>query len=74
MFSIGNGRLVNLWSGGDILESRVGAIYGAAVATSAEALDYVGGVSGVPETCTLASLAGGLVLIGAFAVRRRRGR
>ncbi|MFO1320532.1 MAG: PEP-CTERM sorting domain-containing protein [Burkholderiales bacterium] len=73
MFSIGNGRVVNLWSNGDITGSGVGAIYGVAVATSAEALDYVGGVSAVPEPGTVGMVAGGLLLVGAFAARRKHG-
>jgi hypothetical protein len=71
MFEIGGGRVVNLWSNGDLSGSGFGPIYGAAVATSASALDYVGGVVQTPEPGTFALLGGGVVLL---FIRRRRSR
>jgi hypothetical protein len=69
MFDIGGGRVVNFWSNGDPSGSGAGPIYGAAVATSANALDYVGGVTLTPEPNTLGLLGAGLL---AFVVSRRR--
>jgi len=69
MFDIGGGRVVNFWSNGDITGSGAGPIYGVAVATSANALDYVGGAILTPEPNTLALLGAGLL---AFVVSRRR--
>jgi len=69
MFDIGGGRVVNLWSNGDFIGSGVGPIYGVAVASSASALDYVGGVILTPEPSTLALLSGGLVML---VLQRRR--
>jgi hypothetical protein len=71
MFKIGNDRVVNLWSNGVFAGPAVGPIYGAAVATSAIALDYVGGVSLVPEPATR-TLA--LVALGLAGLLARRGR
>jgi hypothetical protein len=75
MFNIGGGRVVNLWSNGDLSESGTGPIdYGVAVATPQLALDYVGGVSvvaAVPEPSTYALLLAGLAVIGAVARRQR---
>ncbi len=66
MFSIGDGRVVDLWSNGDF-----GGIvdYGVAVATPDMALDYVGGVAAVPEPGTLGLLGSGL--LGMLMWRRR---
>jgi hypothetical protein len=69
MFDIGGGRVVDFWSNGTISGSGAGPIYGVAVATSANALDYVGGVSLAPEPNTLALLGGGLL---AFVIWQRR--
>jgi len=68
MFNIGGGRIVDVWSNGDPIGSGVGPIYGVAVATSATALDYVGGVTLAPEPGTLALLGGGFTLL---LIRRR---
>ena len=71
MFGIGGGRVVNIWSNGTPTGSGVGPIYGAALATSQTALDYVGGVSAAPEPGTIALLGGGFALL-MFARRRTR--
>ena len=70
LFDIGGGRVVNFWSNGD---TGGGVNYGVAVATSATALDYVGGgvavnAAGVavPEAGSLAMLAAGIVMLGAL--------
>ena len=63
MFNLGGGRVVNLWSNGDLSGTGAGHIYGAAVATKDMALDYVGGVSAIPEPSTVALLGSGLLLI-----------
>jgi hypothetical protein len=72
LFDIGNGRAVDLWSNGDFSGNGTGPIdYGVAVATSTEALDYVGGnVSQTPEPDALALVGGGL--LGLLVWRRRR--
>jgi len=69
MFEIGGGRVVDIWSNGDPAGTGVGPIYGAAVATSATALDYVGGVTLAPEPGTFAVLGGGLAML---VIRRRQ--
>lgn len=44
LFTIGNGQVVDVWSNGDFTGTGTGPIdYGVGVATSATALDYVGG-------------------------------
>jgi hypothetical protein len=68
MFSIGGGQVVDFWSNGNGPDGV--ADYGIAVATSALALDYVGGgVAPIPEPGTYAMLGGGLLAM--FAWRRR---
>jgi hypothetical protein len=69
MFDIGGGRVVDVWSNGDV--SGTGQIdYGVAVATPATALDYVaGGASITPEPSALALL--GIGLAGILIWRRR---
>ncbi len=73
MFSIGNGRVVNLFSFGT--PTGAGPMpYGVAVATSAMALDYVGGVAAVPEPGSVVLLGGGLLLVCLrYGSTRRRG-
>jgi hypothetical protein len=74
MFSIGGGKVVDLWSNGDIAGTGRGAIYGAAVADHTQAYDYVGGVSAVPEPGTIGLLGSGLLGIAAWRRRSfRRG-
>lgn len=76
MFTIGGGRVVNVWSNGDF--SGTGALpadYGVAVATAQTALDYVGGgvaVSAVPEPSTYALLMAGLGVVGCVARRNQK--
>jgi hypothetical protein len=72
MFKIGNDRVVNLWSNGVFASPAAGPIYGAAVATSAMELDYVGGVSLVPEPATRTMTLFALGLAGLLARRGRR--
>lgn len=69
MFNIGGGRVVDVWSNGDV--SGTGHIdYGVAVATADTALNYVsGGVSITPEPSAVALLGAGLLGI---AIWRRR--
>ena len=71
LFDIGGGRVVDLWSNGDLSGTGTGPIdYGVAVATPATSLDYVsGGVSVTPEPNALALLSGGL--LGLLVWRRR---
>lgn len=72
MFDIGGGRVVNFWSNG--ADAKGVADYGVAVATSQQALNYVGGgVAAVPEPGTLALSISGLigVLVWRRAVHRR---
>jgi len=70
LFDIGGGRVVNLWSNGDLSGTGNGPIdYGVAVATQDNALDYVSnGVSVVPEPSALVLLGFGLA--GMLAWRR----
>jgi hypothetical protein len=69
LFEIGGGRFVNLWSNGDFSGTGAAPVdYGVAVVTRENALDYVSGVSVVPEPGTLVLV--GLGLVGALAWRR----
>jgi PEP-CTERM motif-containing protein len=63
MFGIGGGRVVDVWSNGDMSQTGAGPIdYGVAVATADAALDYVGGgVSATPEPGALGLLGSGLL-------------
>jgi hypothetical protein len=69
MFNIGGGEVVDFWSNGVIADGT--ADYGVAVATSAQASDYVeGGVAAsVPEPSSLWLFASGL--LGLLFWRRR---
>ena len=72
MFTITGGDVVDFFSYG--YTPAPGPIYGVAVATSAQALDYVGGVDAVPEPSTwLTMLLGfaGLGFVGHRTSRRR---
>ncbi len=75
MFSIGGGRVVDLWSNGIFGPPGSAPIdYGTAVATADTALDYVtGGVSALPEPMDGALFVGGLAVLG-MAWRRRPAR
>ncbi len=70
MFEIGGGRVVDLWSGGTMNGSGAGPIYGIAVATSDKSLDYVRGVTVIPEPGTLGLLGAGL--LGVVVKKRLR--
>lgn len=75
LFNIGGGRVVDVWSNGDFTGTGTGPIdYGVGVATSATALDYVGGgvVATTPEPATLGLLGTGL--LGMLAWRGRASR
>ena len=72
LFDIGGGEVVNFWSNG-VTPGNDFVDYGAAVATSATALDYVGGgVTATPEPGTLYLLGTGL--LGALLGRVRYAR
>ncbi len=76
MFSVGNGRVVDLWSNGVFGPGP--ADYGVAVATSDMALDYVGGdvTASVPEPGSLWLLSSALLalLVGRIAKNGSTGR
>ena len=64
MFNIGGGRIVDVWSNGDMSQTGAGPIdYGVAVATAGTALDYTGGatVSVAPEPSAFYLLGGGML-------------
>ncbi len=65
-FSIGGGKIVNLWSDGD---TGAGPAYGIAVATSSLSLDYAFQGISVPEPASAALLGAALFALG--ATRRR---
>lgn len=63
LFNIGNGEVVDIWSNGTFVPGTP-FDYGVAVATSAQALDYVGGsVQPTPEPGSLILLATGLLAV-----------
>lgn len=69
LFTINNGDTVNFWSNGTI--TGVGPYpYGIAVVTSANALDYTGGVTITPEPSAFGLAA--CALTGFALLRRRR--
>jgi len=77
MFEIGGGKVVDLWSNGDFTGTGSGPIdYGVGVATSAAALNYVGGgVTVSPEPGTVILFGGGLLALVGWrraAIRRER--
>ena len=63
LFDIGEGRVVDFWSNGDLTGTGTGDIdYGVAVATHDTSLDYVaGGVSAIPKPSALVLLSSGLI-------------
>ena len=72
MFEIGGGRVVNFWSNG---ATGGPTDYGVAVATSSNALDYVGGgVTVTPEPGSVGLIGGGLPLLLSRRWRAVRGR
>ncbi len=73
LFTVGNGRVVNVWSNGDFTGTGAGPIsYGVAVATPAVALDYVSGeVSITPEPAALGLFGTGLVGLLVWTRARR---
>lgn len=74
LFSIGDGRYVNLWSNG-VLPGAPGPDYGIAFVTSDEVLDYTGGLSldaGPAPVPVPASLGLILAALGGLAALRRR--
>lgn len=74
LFDIGEGRVVNLWSDGNLEGGPI--TYGAAVATRDGALDYIFAgvaVAVVPEPGPLGLVGfGGVGLVGVLTWRRRR--
>jgi hypothetical protein len=72
MFRIGDGKVVNFWSNGVFSGPAEGPIYGVAVATVDQALDYANGISVVPEPTSVALLLLGLGVTGWVARQQRR--
>lgn len=71
MFNIDGGDVVDLWSNGTITGSGDGPIYGVAVATSDQALDYEGNLSvSTPEPSALLMLSFGV--FGLAGMLRRK--
>lgn len=73
MFRIGDGKVVNVFSNGVFSGPATGPIYGVAVATVDQTLDYAGGISAaVPEPASALMLLLGLGVTGLVARQRRR--
>lgn len=73
MFRIGSGKVVNFWSNGVFSGPATGPIYGVAVATVDNVLDYRGGISAaVPEPASAVLLLLGLGATGLAASLKRR--